>query len=133
MRFIIAARAESCQPPQYPSLREMIDAALRRNYNYTHNAEHRSAGKTDQEANIMLWNIIVTILVGALVGWLACKLMNLKNGFWMNALLGIIGSAVGRLLAGLIGIHANTISIGGIAISVAGACLVVWLARKLVK
>ncbi len=81
----------------------------------------------------MLWNIIVTILVGALVGWLACKLMNLKNGFWMNALLGIIGSAVGRLLAGLIGIHANTISIGGIAISVAGACLVVWLARKLVK
>ena len=34
------------------------------------------------------------------------------------------------VIAGLIGIHADTISIGGIIISVAGACLVVWLVRK---
>lgn len=79
----------------------------------------------------MLWNILVTILIGALVGWLAGIVMNMKQGFWMNVLLGVIGSAVGRVIAGLIGIHANTISIGGILISVAGACLVVWFARKL--
>ena len=41
-----------------------------------------------------------------------------------------VGSAVGRLIAGLIGIHAETVSIGGILISVAGACLVVWLLRR---
>lgn len=81
----------------------------------------------------MIWNIIITILIGALVGWLAGQLMKSKQGFWLNVLLGIVGSAVGRFLAGLLGIHADTISIGGILISVAGACLVVWLVRKLFK
>ena len=80
----------------------------------------------------MILNIIITVLIGALIGWLAGKFMNMQQGFWMNALLGIIGSAVGRFIAGLIGIHANKVSIGGILISVAGACLVVWFARKLV-
>lgn len=79
----------------------------------------------------MLWNIIISICIGALVGWLAGILMNSKNGFLMNAILGIAGSVVGRFLAALIGIHANKISIGGILISVAGACLVIWLYRKL--
>ena len=79
----------------------------------------------------MLWNIIISICVGALVGWLAGILMNAKNGFLMNALLGIVGAVVGRFLAALIGIHASRISIGGILISVCGACLVIWLYRKL--
>ena len=79
----------------------------------------------------MIWNILITILIGALAGWLAGKLMNMKQGFWMNVLLGIVGSAVGRFIAGLAGIHADKVSIGGILISVAGACLVVWLVRKL--
>ena len=80
----------------------------------------------------MILNIIITILIGALIGWLASQFMNMKQGFWMNVLLGVIGSVVGRFIAGLIGIHADTVSIGGILISVAGACLVVWFARKLV-
>lgn len=81
----------------------------------------------------MLWNIIITICVGALVGWLAGILMDSKNGFLMNAILGIVGSAVGRFLAALIGIHASKVSIGGILISVAGACIVIWAFRKLKK
>ncbi len=81
----------------------------------------------------MLWNILISVCVGALIGWLAGILMNSKNGFWINALLGIAGSVVGRFLAALIGIHANKISIGGILISVAGACLVIWAVRKLKK
>ncbi len=81
----------------------------------------------------MLWNILISVCVGALVGWLAGILMNSKNGFLMNALLGIAGSVVGRFLAALIGIHANKVSIGGILISVAGACLVIWVVRKLKK
>lgn len=80
----------------------------------------------------MLINIIITILIGALVGWLAGLIMKTDHGFWLRVLLGVVGSAVGRLIAGLLGIHAETVSIGGIFISVAGACLVVWLMRKLV-
>ena len=80
----------------------------------------------------MLINIIITILIGALVGWLAGLIMKTNHGFWLRVLLGVVGSAVGRLIAGLLGIHAETVSIGGILISVAGSCLVVWLMRKLV-
>ena len=80
----------------------------------------------------MLINIIIIILIGALVGWLAGLIMKTDHGFWLRVLLGVVGSAVGRLIAGLLGIHAETVSIGGILISVAGACLVVWLMRKLV-
>ena len=78
----------------------------------------------------MIWNIIITILIGALVGWLAGIIMKTNHGFWLRVLLGIVGSVVGRLIAGLIGISAKPVSIGGIIISVAGACLVVWLVRK---
>ena len=67
----------------------------------------------------MLWNIIVTILIGALAGWLAGLIMKTKGGFWFNAVLGIVGSFVGYLLAGFIGITAAKVSIGGVLISVA--------------
>lgn len=79
----------------------------------------------------MLWKIIVTILVGALAGWLAGKIMKLQGGFWFNVLLGIVGSFVGGLLASLAGISAKQVSVGGVLISVLGACLVVWLVRTL--
>lgn len=81
----------------------------------------------------MIWNIIVTLLIGALAGWLAGLIMKTKKGgFWFNAALGIGGSFVGRFAAGLIGITASTVSIGGVLISAAGACLVVWLVRKII-
>ncbi len=79
----------------------------------------------------MLWNIIISICIGALVGWLAGIVMNTKNSFLMNAILGIVGSVVGRFLAALLGIHASRVSIGGILISVCGACVVIWAYRKL--
>ena len=37
----------------------------------------------------MLWNIIITILIGALVGWLAGLIMKTNHGFWLRVLLGI--------------------------------------------
>ena len=79
----------------------------------------------------MLWTITTTVLLGALVGWLAGKIMKVKGGFWFNCVLGIAGSAAGRFLASLIGISAKSFSLGGVIISVAGACLVVWLVRKI--
>ena len=79
----------------------------------------------------MLWTIITTIILGALVGWLAGMVMKVNGNFWFNCVLGIAGSAVGRFLASIIGISARSFSLGGIIISVAGACLVVWLVRKI--
>jgi uncharacterized membrane protein YeaQ/YmgE (transglycosylase-associated protein family) len=64
----------------------------------------------------MLWNILVTLLIGALAGWLAGQIMKVKGDFWMNAVLGIVGSGVGRFAAGLIGVTASKVSIGGVLI-----------------
>ena len=78
----------------------------------------------------MLINIIIWLLLGALAGWIASKIMGSKGGLFRNVILGIIGSIVGGFLAGLIGI---SVSLGGILISVAGACLIIFVARRLAK
>jgi uncharacterized membrane protein YeaQ/YmgE (transglycosylase-associated protein family) len=79
----------------------------------------------------MFWNIITTILIGALAGWIAGKIMKERGGFWFNAALGIAGSFVGYAAAGIIGITASKVSIGGIGLSVLGACLIIWIVRAI--
>lgn len=75
--------------------------------------------------------LIFSIISGAIVGWLAGQIMDSSGGWLRNIILGIAGSFVGSLLAGLLGISAT--GIGSIIISVAGACLVIFLVRKFAK
>ncbi len=79
----------------------------------------------------MLIKIIVAILLGALSGFLAGKIMKSKNGFWVNVLLGIVGGAVGGWLGSLIGLGGGWLM--SLVLSVAGACLVIWLSRLIKK
>ena len=74
--------------------------------------------------------IIVTLICGALAGWLAGNIMKSNNGILMNTLLGVAGGVVGSILLGIIGISGRGI-IGGTIVAVVGACFLVWLARKL--
>ena len=75
---------------------------------------------------------IVFILIGALIGCIAGKIMgHEKQGFIRNALLGLIGSAVGGWIGNLLKIGGGWIS--GLILSVAGACLVMFLIEKLKK
>ena len=76
-----------------------------------------------------LQEIVIFILVGALIGWLAGLFMKSHHGFWMNCLLGIVGSALGQFIAGLIGLVGGTITL--LSVDVVGACLVIALARLL--
>lgn len=77
----------------------------------------------------MILNIICIILVGALVGWLAGKVMKKKHKFWGNALIGIGGSLLGGAIAKLLGVN------GGLVVEllfdVAGACILMYVIRKL--
>lgn len=75
--------------------------------------------------------LAVNLLLSALAGYLAAHIMGLRSNWIINIVLGVIGGFVGSLLAGSIGISASGFSIGGVAISVAGACVVVWLYKKL--
>ncbi|MCR5763887.1 MAG: GlsB/YeaQ/YmgE family stress response membrane protein [Treponema sp.] len=71
--------------------------------------------------------LIIQILIGAFIGWLACLFMKSAHGFWMSCLLGIVGSALGHWLAGFLRIQAS--GLAGFVVSVAGACLLIAIVR----
>ena len=62
---------------------------------------------------------IVSLLIGALVGWLAGKIMHSKGGLIRNIVLGLVGGALGGWLGSLIGVEPTSwitsilIGIGG--------------------
>lgn len=70
-----------------------------------------------------------TIIVGAIVGAIASKLMNADNGFLINILVGVLGAWVGHFLFGLIGFSAH--GFAGLIVEIIGACVVIALARKI--
>lgn len=75
---------------------------------------------------LILW-LLVTILIGALIGWLAGMIMKSKHGFWMNCLVGIVGSFIGGFIAGLVHIGGGWIV--GLLFNILGTCLLILILR----
>ena len=73
---------------------------------------------------------IINLIVGALAGWAAGKLMGSEGDVIRNILLGFGGGIVGDIVLGIVGIHGSGM-IGGLIVSIVGACILIWLARKL--
>ena len=77
-----------------------------------------------------LWNLILYAALGALIGWLAARIMGSKRGLLRNIVVGVVGSALGGWLAGLIGIRSQGLfTFVGMAVAIGGACLLIWLCR----
>jgi uncharacterized membrane protein YeaQ/YmgE (transglycosylase-associated protein family) len=77
-------------------------------------------------------DLIITIVVGGIVGWLASLLMktNAQMGIVANVVVGIVGSALGFWVAGLLGLAAyGAIARWGVA--VAGAALLIYILKAL--
>jgi uncharacterized membrane protein YeaQ/YmgE (transglycosylase-associated protein family) len=75
---------------------------------------------------------IVTIVVGGIIGWLASLLMKTDKqmGCLANVLVGIVGSALGFWIAGILGFAAY----GALArwiVGIAGAALLIGILRAL--
>ena len=72
-------------------------------------------------------NIIIWLIVGGLIGWLASKIMNTdaQQGIGLNIVVGIIGALLaGWLITPLIGggtINQGDFSLSGLIISLLGA------------
>jgi len=79
----------------------------------------------------MLIHMIIFVLVGAVIGYLAGVIMKSGGGFVRNAVLGILGGAVGGFLGNLIGIGGGMIS--GIILAILGACLIIFVVDKVTK
>ncbi len=80
-----------------------------------------------------MWKqLLVELLIGALSGFVANTLMQGKgNSVLLNIILGLVGGVIGGFLGNLIGIGGGWVT--GILLSIGGACLVVWLYRKIFK
>ena len=73
---------------------------------------------------------IVTLIVGAVVGWLASILMktNAQMGAIANIVVGIVGSSLGFWLAGALGLSAGGPIVGWV-IAVLGAALLILILK----
>lgn len=76
--------------------------------------------------------LLSTLITGALVGWIAGKLMDMEGSLLWNIVVGVAGSAVGSFVFGLIGFRAYGL-LANLLVSIVGACLFIWIGRKLFR
>ena len=77
-------------------------------------------------------DLIITLIIGGVVGWLASIVMktNAQMGLIANVLVGIVGSFVGFWAAGLLGL-APTGGIVRFVVAVVGAVVLIFILRAL--
>ena len=77
-------------------------------------------------------NLIVTLIIGGIVGWLASILMkaNAQMGIVANIVVGIVGSFLGVFVANALGVRAHTAPASWV-VAVLGAALLIGLLRAL--
>lgn len=76
--------------------------------------------------------MIGALIMGALVGWIAGKVMNVEGGILRNIAIGVIGSFVGSMVFGVLGFYARGL-FAELLVGVVGACISIWLGRKLFR
>ena len=79
-----------------------------------------------------MMNIIISIVLGAISGWIASKIMDVEGSLLRNIILGIIGGFVGNFVLSLFDITFAGY-LGTIIVSVFGACLVILIVNKILK
>ena len=77
-------------------------------------------------------NLIVALIVGGVIGWLASIVMKTSSqmGIIANVVVGILGSALGGWLASAIGLAAYG-PIASFLVSVLGAMALIFILKKL--
>jgi uncharacterized membrane protein YeaQ/YmgE (transglycosylase-associated protein family) len=77
--------------------------------------------------------LLYSLLLGALVGWIAGLIMKGKgSGLIGNILIGVVGSILGHFLFGLVGMSATN-TVGRLAVAVAGAIVLLVILGKVRK
>lgn len=82
-------------------------------------------------------NLIIWLIIGGILGWLASLIMNTdrQQGTFLNIIVGIVGALLaGYLISPLVGvgtINEGNISIGGLAVSLVGAIILLTIVNLL--
>jgi uncharacterized membrane protein YeaQ/YmgE (transglycosylase-associated protein family) len=89
-------------------------------------------------SEVKIVNILVWLIVGGLIGWVASMYMGTdgRQGIILNVVVGIVGAALGGwLFGGAFGtstINQGNLSLSGIMVSLVGAVLLI-AAMKLIR
>ncbi len=68
-------------------------------------------------------SLIVWLIVGGIVGWLAGMIMRDNNGLILNIIVGIVGAAIGGLILSHGDINNAPLTIGTFVVSLVGAMI----------
>ena len=76
--------------------------------------------------------ILVSLIIGGIVGWLASLVMKTDGqmGIVANVVIGIVGSALGFWIAGILGLSSGS-NLASWLISVAGAAILIAILKSL--
>ncbi len=77
----------------------------------------------------MIGGLIFWIVVGAIAGFLAEKIMKADMGLGMNIVVGIVGALIGGFLTGLLGFDDGGL-IWSILVATLGAVILLWAVNK---
>jgi uncharacterized membrane protein YeaQ/YmgE (transglycosylase-associated protein family) len=80
--------------------------------------------------------LIVTLLLGALIGYIAAHLMGRQTGFWGSMLIGVIGAFVGGVISRFLGVGDQAIlafDLSGLLWSLGGSIVVVAIYNVLTR
>ncbi|HOC41570.1 MAG TPA: GlsB/YeaQ/YmgE family stress response membrane protein [Thermoanaerobaculales bacterium] len=77
-------------------------------------------------------NILITIIIGGIIGWLASIIMktNAQMGILANVIVGIIGAFLGFWIAGLLGV-APTDNVVRWIVALVGAIILIFILKLL--
>ncbi|RJL00970.1 GlsB/YeaQ/YmgE family stress response membrane protein [Paracoccus aestuarii] len=77
------------------------------------------------------YGIILSIILGAIAGWIAEQIMKSNHGLLTNIILGILGAVVGNALFRMVlGATAGGL-IGQLIVATIGACILIFLFRAI--
>jgi uncharacterized membrane protein YeaQ/YmgE (transglycosylase-associated protein family) len=74
--------------------------------------------------------IIIWIVFGAIVGWVASMIMGSSGGLVWDIVVGIIGAVIGGFVMGLLGYGGvNSFDLYGFLVALLGACILIAIVR----
>jgi uncharacterized membrane protein YeaQ/YmgE (transglycosylase-associated protein family) len=80
-------------------------------------------------------NLIVWLLIGALIGWLASMVMrtDAQQGSLLNIVVGIVGAMIGGFLLGGPTINSNALNMTALLVSFVGAIVLLGIVNLMTR
>jgi uncharacterized membrane protein YeaQ/YmgE (transglycosylase-associated protein family) len=76
-------------------------------------------------------NLIIVIIVGAIIGWVASKIMRMQGGLLVDIVVGIVGALLASFLFGRATLTSGSFAVVSLLWSLLGAIIVLAIYRLL--